>query len=136
MATIVKEIALDAPVAAVWDAVRDFGNLHKRLVPGFVVDCQLDPGTADGLARNVTFFNGMRAREHLVTCDDAARRLVYGASGGRATHYNAAVTVVEDAPGRSRIVWTIDLLPDTLAGPIGAMAEHAAAAMQRTLGGA
>ena len=42
MASIHKEIPLPAPAADVWDAVRDFGALHTRLVPGFVLDTKLD----------------------------------------------------------------------------------------------
>jgi hypothetical protein len=135
MATIRKEIALDVPAPVVWDVVRDFMSIDKRLVPGFVTEAIPDPDTANGVARLVTFFNGLRAREPLVTCDDDARRLVYGATGGRATHYNAAVTVLEAEPGRSKIVWTIDLLPDALAAPVGAMVENAAAVMKATLEG-
>ena len=52
--------------------MRDFGALHTRLVPGFVIDTQLD-----GDARIVTFANGTVAREQLVDCDEARRRLVY-----------------------------------------------------------
>ena len=36
MASIHKDIPIDAPPDDVWDAVRDFGALHTRLVPGFV----------------------------------------------------------------------------------------------------
>ncbi len=39
-------------------AVRDFGAVHQRLVPGFVVDSRLD-----GDACVLTFANGMVARE-------------------------------------------------------------------------
>jgi hypothetical protein len=41
-------------VERAWDAIRDFGAVHERLVPGFVVDCRLD-----GDARIVTFFSAM-----------------------------------------------------------------------------
>ena len=34
MASIRKEILLDARPEEVWDAVRDIGALHTRLVPG------------------------------------------------------------------------------------------------------
>jgi hypothetical protein len=44
MATIRKEIHLELPAERVWDAVRDIGALHTRLVPGFVVDTRLEPG--------------------------------------------------------------------------------------------
>ncbi len=65
MASIHKEILIDASPDHVWDALRDFGALHTRLVPGFVTDTKLD-----GDARIVTFSNGTVAREILVDCDD------------------------------------------------------------------
>ena len=38
MASIQKDIIIDADPANVWDALRDFGALHTRLAPGFVTD--------------------------------------------------------------------------------------------------
>jgi hypothetical protein len=72
MASIRKEIALSVPAADVWDAVRDVGALHRRLVRGFVLDTRLEDG-----ARVVTFANGMVVRELIVDVDDQARRLVW-----------------------------------------------------------
>jgi hypothetical protein len=40
MASIHKDIAIDASPAEVWAAVRDFGSVHKRLAPGFVLDAR------------------------------------------------------------------------------------------------
>ena len=40
MATIQKEIAIERSEKFVWEAIRDVGAIHKRLVPGFVVDCK------------------------------------------------------------------------------------------------
>ena len=68
----------------VWDALRDFGALHTRLVPGFVTDTKLD-----GDARIVTFANGTVAREVLVDCDDKKRRLVYAIKSERLTQHCA-----------------------------------------------
>lgn len=126
MASIRNEVALRASAAAVWDAVRDFGALPQRLVPGFVTDCKLD-----GDARVVAFANGLVARELLVDCDDSRRRLAYAIVGGRAKHYNASVEVIEIDAQNSKLVWIIDLLPNELAGPIGAMAAEGVAAMKR-----
>ena len=128
MATIIKEILIDARPEDVWAAVRDFGEVHKRLVPGFVTDCRLD-----GDARIVTFANGLKAREPLVGIDDGARRLAYAAVGGRATHYNASVQVFAEGAERTRFVWIIDLLPNELAAPVGAMAEQGIGVIKRTL---
>ena len=44
MATLHHEITIDARAEDVWDAVRDVGALHTRLVPGFVVDTRLEAG--------------------------------------------------------------------------------------------
>src|SRR5260221_6387780 len=128
MATIIKEILIDARPDDVWDAVRDFGQVHKRLVPGFVTECHLD-----GDARVMTFFNGLKAREPLVGIDEGARRLAYAGVGGRATHYNASVQVFAEGESRTRFVWIIDLLPNDLAAPVCAMAGQRAAAIKRTL---
>ena len=126
MASIRKEIPLDAGAEDVWAAVRDIGALHTRLVPGFVTGTQLEPG-----ARIVTFGNGMVVRELIVDLDDQARRLVWSAVGGRLTHHNASAQVFAEGDTRSRLVWTADLLPDELAGDIRTMMEHGAAAMQK-----
>jgi len=128
MASIRKEIPLDARPEDVWSAVRDIGALHERLVPGFVVATRLEDG-----ARIVTFDNGLVARELIVDLDDEARRLVWSARGGRLTHHNASAQVYAEGDGRSRLVWVADLLPDELAGDIGAMMDRGAAAMRKAL---
>jgi hypothetical protein len=128
MATLRKQIALDAGAATAWHALRDFGAVHTRVAPGFVVKLEMDKGD-----RIVTFFNGMVARERLVTLDDEECRLVYAVVEGRASHYNAAVQVLPEGDGRSRLVWTVDLLPDELAPAIKAMMNHAAGFMKKTL---
>jgi hypothetical protein len=97
MASIHKDIPIDAHPDDVWDALRDFGALHTRLVPGFVVDARLE-----GDARIVTFANGNVARELLVDCDDSRRRLAYAIIGERVKHYGASAQLspmVRHAPG-------------------------------------
>jgi carbon monoxide dehydrogenase subunit G len=129
MASIHKDIIIDANPNDVWDAVRDFGAVHQRLVPGFVLDSRLD-----GDARIVTFANGMVARELLVDCDDERRRLVYAAISERIKQHSAAVQVTAEADGRSRLSWTADVLPHEIAPYISAQMDQAALAMQKKLG--
>jgi len=129
MASIHKDIIIDARPADVWDAVRDFGALHQRLVPGFVTDTRLD-----GDARIVTFANGMVARELLVDCDDARRRLVYAVISERVKQHSASVQVTTEADGRSRLTWTVDVLPHEIAPYMDAQMDQAALAMQKKLG--
>lgn len=130
MATLRKQIDVGVAPAAAWDAVRDFGALHTRLVPGFVRDCVVED---QGTARLVTFGNGLQVRERLVTCDDAGRRLAYTTEGGRATHYNAVVEVLDGHAGGSRLLWTVDLLPDALAPAVDGMMDAGAKAMAAAL---
>jgi carbon monoxide dehydrogenase subunit G len=128
MASIRKEILIDAPPEHVWAALRDVGAVHERVAPGFVVATRLEGG-----ARVVTFGNGMVARELIVDIDDEARRLVWAVVGTQLTHHNASVQIFADGEGRSRLVWIADLLPDELAGDIRAMIEQAATVMKPTL---
>lgn len=128
MATIHKEITIEAAPADVWAAVRDVGAVHVRLVPGLVVATALDDDT-----RTVTFANGMIVRERIVTVDDGARRLVYAATGGRTTHHNASLQVFAEGSQRTRLLWITDLLPDEAAGPVAMLVEQGASIMKATL---
>ena len=129
MASIHKDIAINAPPAEVWAAVADFGNPHRRLVPGFVLEARLD-----GDARIVTFANGTAARELLVDCNEARRRLAYAAVSERLTQHSASVQVLPDGEAGSRLVWIVDVLPDEIAPYIDAQMDQAALAMQQALG--
>jgi hypothetical protein len=130
MASIIKQVLIDAPPEEIWDALRDFGAVHERLAPGFVIDSRLDDG-----ARVVTFFNGAVAREVLVAVDDATRRLVYSVveSSLHSTHDNSSAQVVADADGRSRFVWIKDVLPDDLAPRIDELMEQGIGVVKQTL---
>jgi len=128
MATLRKQIAIETGATNVWSAVRDFAEVHTRVAPGFLTRLEMDKGD-----RVITFFNGLVARERLVTRDDEQCRLVYSVVEGRPSHYNAAVQVFSEGEGRSRVVWTIDILPDDLAPTVGGMMEHALPIMKKTL---
>jgi hypothetical protein len=128
MASIRTEIKVDASPAAVWSAVRDWGALHERLVPGFVVDARLDEGD-----RIVTFFNGTTVRERLVDLDDEARRLVWSIVDGPYTHHNGSAQVLADGDDAARFVWVADLLPDALAAPTSEMMEKGTRVVKQTI---
>jgi hypothetical protein len=131
MASIRKEIEVDATAAEVWDAVRDWAAPHRRLVSGFVTDTRLD-----GADRIVTFFNGVTVREVLIALDDEARRLVWSVVDGPYTHHNGAAQVFSAGDAATRFVWTADLLPDTAAEATDAMMERGIGAVKQTLEGA
>ncbi len=128
MASIRREIHVEAGAEQVWDAIADVGAVHTRLAPGFVIDTRLEGG-----ARVVTFGNGLVARELIVDVDHGSRRLVWAVVGGRPTHHNASLQVVAEAERRSRVIWIADLLPDELASPIASLIDQGMAVMKRTL---
>ncbi len=128
MASICKVVIIEATADSVWDAVRDVGQVHRRLVPGLLTDTQLEGG-----ARVVTFANGMVVRELIVDLDDDQRRLAYAATGGRATHHHASIQVMPEGEHRCRLVWITDLLPHAMVSTIGALVEQGARVMKQTL---
>jgi hypothetical protein len=129
MASIYKDIIIDAHPDEVWDALRDFGAVHTRLAPGFVTDTRLD-----GDARIVTFANGSVARETLVDCDDKRRRLVYAIASERLKQHSASAQVFAEADGRTRLLWITDVLPNEMAPYIDAQMDQGALAIQKALG--
>ena len=128
MAHFVREIEVDVEEAVAWDALRDLGSLHTSLVKGFVTDCRLD-----GEIRVVKFANGLEAREVIIDVSEAEKRVAWSATGGRLTHHNASAQVKRLDSRRIRIIWTVDLLPHSMAQPIAGMVEAGLQAMKRTL---
>lgn len=123
MASIRREIRISAPPDHVWAALRDWGAVHTRLAPGFVVDARLE-----GDDRVVTFFNGATVKELFVALDEDDRRLVWAVHDNPLglRHYNSSAQVIAADDGGTRFVWTADFLPHELA-------EQQAEAMERGL---
>ena len=128
MAWIRKEISIDVPPEEVWQALRDWGGLHERFAPGFVVDTRLD-----GEDRIVTFGNGVELREVLVDLDDEARRLAWSVVDGPYTHHNGVAQVFAESDGRTRFVWTADLLPNEAAASTAEAMQLGTEVAKRTL---
>jgi hypothetical protein len=129
MASITRETLIDASPDAVWDAVSDFGAVHRRFAPGFVTDVVLEPG-----ARLVTFADGTVVRELFLGCDPRRRRLAYAVRSERLSHHSAAFEVFEAADGRARLVWTTDVLPEAAAGYIAGRMEAGLEAARAVVG--
>ncbi len=94
MASVHREIEISVPAAHAWDALRDVGALHTRLVPGFVIDTKLEPG-----ARLVTFANGRVVREWIVDVDDTRRRVAWSVKDEPFQHHNASARVFFGSEG-------------------------------------
>src|SRR5262245_46830835 len=130
MATIYKEAEIGRSADFVWYARRVVGAIHKRLVPGFVVECKLE-----GDSRLVTFGNGMTVREVIVAVDDKTRRHAWSARGEPLTHHNASIQVFAEGADKCRVVWIADVMPNEVADTVGEMMSQGLAAMKRTLEG-
>ena len=129
MATIIKDVLVEAPADAVWDAVADFGAVHRRFAPGFVTHVEVVPG-----ARMVTFGDGTVAREVLLGVDHERRRLAYSIDSERLAHHSAAFQVLDAGEGRSRLVWTVDVLPDAMGPYLSERMDAGLVSARATLG--
>jgi Polyketide cyclase / dehydrase and lipid transport len=129
MATIRKEMQLNASQGSVWSALADFQNVHTRLAPGFVTDSKPE-GDA---VRVITFANGSVVKETLVTMDEKRHRLVYVVSSEGIAHHNASAEIIADGPDRCCFIWTTDVLPDAIAPYIDAQMSEGARAIKVAL---
>ncbi|WP_328990568.1 SRPBCC family protein [Kribbella sp. NBC_01245] len=131
MATVIREIVINATPSEVWAVIGDFAGGPTKMAPGFVTDTRLeDPET-----RLVTFINGHLARERLIARDASARRIVWAFTDGWAKpdHNNAAMQIHADGTDRSRLVWTHDVLPDNLAEPLAAAMDGGLPIIKQTI---
>lgn len=128
MASVQKEILVDAPADMVWNAVRDVGEVHRRMAPGFVTHDVLE-----GDVRTVTFASGTTVREQIVDIDDDLRRYSYRLVDGKALHHNASMQVFAVDERHSRLVWSTDILPHELANIVRQTKDQAAPIIRRTL---
>lgn len=129
MATIRKEMKLNAPLDKVWSALADFQHVHTRLAPGFVGDSKPEGENV----RSIKFANGSTVKETLVTLDQERHRLVYVVTSERIAHHNASAEITEDGADRCRFIWTTDILPDDLAPYIDSQMTEGAKAMKSAL---
>jgi hypothetical protein len=128
MASVRKQITIRARPDDVWAALRDWASVHRRLVPGFVVDVRLD-----GDDRIVTFFNGVTVREVLVDLDDGARRLVWSVVDGPYSHHNASAQVFADGTDETLFVWIADVLPHEAAPRLAQLMDHGLGVLRQTM---
>jgi uncharacterized protein YndB with AHSA1/START domain len=131
MASIRHEVVIGAPASVVWDVLRDVGAVHRRLLPGRVADCRIE-----GDQRVLTFPDGHVVRELIISVEDDRRRLAYAVVEGArpaVEFHHATFEVREDGAGTSRLIWTTDVLPDTLSEIIRVRMQRGAEEMQQAI---
>jgi hypothetical protein len=126
MASIRKETLLDIDAARAWSALSDFGNAG-RLFAGVLVDCQ-----RSGDRRTVTFANGAKIDERLVSVDEANRRIVYTVLNGGFSQHSASMQILK-REAQCVFVWISDFLPDEAAARVEPLMEAGCQALKQNL---
>lgn len=130
MATIYKEIIIEAAPQVVRAAVRDVGAVHQKLIPKVLTDARLS-----GNERILTFATGAVVHELIISIDDERQRLAYAVISGSAhtTFHHATMEVFAQGEGSSRLVWITDFLPDSQLGIITIIINRGAEIMKSAL---
>ena len=130
MPSIRKEIGIEATPEQVWDAVRDVGAVHNRLVPGYTENTFVE-----GHERTLFLPNGGLTREYIVSIDDEQRRMAYAVVEGRMPllHHHASFQVLHDGNDGAKLIWITDFLPEHLAPEIQARINRGAEVMKETI---
>jgi hypothetical protein len=109
----------------VWDAVRDVGAVHRRLLPGRVLDADVD-----GDVRTLVMPDGHVVRELIVDVNDETRRLAYAVIDGARPalrHHHASLQVFAEATATAassgsrtscRAAWRARSVPGQSAAPM------------------
>jgi uncharacterized membrane protein len=129
VASVIREIIIDAPAEEVWSAVGDFANGPTKTSPGFFVECRMEAPDI----RALVFADGTIARERLIARDEEARRIVWGWIGGEVVHDNTSMQVFAEGEAQSRLVWIHDTLPDELTGWLAAAMDQLVPVIQKNL---
>jgi uncharacterized protein YndB with AHSA1/START domain len=130
VATVRVETQINVPSQQVWDAVADVAAVHRRLLPGRVVDVRMEGDT-----RTLTMPDGSQVCELIISIDHSARRMAYTVTGGQRlplTYHHAAFQVVDEGD-HSRLVWLTDLLPHAMADAVAARVERGIVEIKQVL---
>lgn len=130
MATVCVDVVVDVPAQQVWDAIADVGAVHRRLLPGRVVETRIQDDV-----RILTMPDGAEVRELIVAIDHDLRRMAYTVRDGQRlplTYHHASFQVF-DRGEQSQIVWLTDVLPHALAGAVRARVERGIVEMKEVL---
>lgn len=127
MASIVKQIDVNADAGRAWARIADAGSVDQLV--SMITACRLEGDT-----RYCTMADGSELVEQVVTVDDDNMRLAYRISGGAIPFEFHAGSMQVHANGMgSRLVWTFDFKPDALSAAIAPMLDAAAESIKSAL---
>ncbi len=128
MATIRRDIVIDAGIEDAWTALRRVAEPHRLFAP------VLTGAEIDGDLRTVHFANGMIVHERILDVDDEHRRVAYAAlDASGLTFHHASMQVDIAGPGRCAFIWITDFLPAEAGAGLEALIDQGVEAFKRTV---
>lgn len=131
MASVVREFTVDTSADKAWSIIGDFAHGPLKLAPGVFVGCDMEPENT----RLLTFADGTKAREQLISRDDTLRRGVWRWVDDSVIHDNAIMQVFPEGDEKCRVVWVHDVLPDSASEWLAAAMDKLVPLFQQSLAG-
>ena len=119
MASLYRDIVVEAPLTEVWRALSDLGNAAD-LFPGILTASELRSRSE----RVVTFSNGLVVNERILTVDQEHHRVAYTAVTEQFEHHSASMQLSDAGNGATRFIWITDFLPDEAAAFVGPLVDE------------
>jgi hypothetical protein len=127
MASIIKEIEVNADAGEAWKRVADAGGVDKLV--GMITACRLE-----GDRRYCTMADGSKVVERVISIDHPNMRLAYTITEGPIPlEYHSASMQVHGSDKGTRLVWTWDFKPDGLSEAIEPILKTAADSIRAAL---
>jgi mxaD protein len=110
MANVMMKTTLQAPAAAAWKLIRDFGGVGKFLD---AVQSVAVVGEGIGALRQITLKDGAVVEERLERLNDKTRTLVYSIASSPLPldQYVATMTVKDLGPKECEVTWASEFEP-------------------------
>jgi len=105
---VTETVTIDAPVAKVWKAVREFNGLntwHPAVAKDEIVE---GSNNVEGAVRLLTLKDGGTIKEKLLAYNPAAHRMKYSILEGvvPVSDYTSTIAVTKDGAGKSLVTWS------------------------------
>jgi len=111
MASVLREFTVGTSADKAWSVIGDFAHGPLKLAPDVFVSCDMEPENT----RLLTFSDGTKAREQLISRDDKMRRGVWRWVDSGIIHDNTTMQVFPEGDNACRVIWVHDVLPDSAA---------------------
>lgn len=127
MATIYREIDIDAPLETVWNKVSNTAQISDFI--GFVAT-----STQQGDTRVCKLEGGGELTEKIISVDDELKRVMYSITSSPLNmEFHSASMQLEEIAGATRLKWAVDLLPAEAVNHMAPMLDGACADMKEAL---